>query len=141
MQGLDSPHWHIDHSLLNYRVPTWMNWQYNITGLLYWTTITSVESPWTNPVFRSNDNGGGYLLYPGTPCGIEGPVPCIRLKNLRDSMEDYEYFAILQERGGKEAVDAFVDQIAPNWWNYSKNPARYTAVRTQIAEAIVGAVR
>ena len=139
LQGLDPPYWHIDQPLLVYRVPTWINYQYGITGLLYWSTVTTVIDPWFNPAFAHprHYNGGGFLLYPGTPCGIDGPVSSIRLKNLRDGLEDYEYLVLLESRVGVEAARAAVDQIAPNWRDYSRDPAEILAVRRAIAQQIV----
>jgi hypothetical protein len=120
----DPPYWHIDRPLLVFRVPTWINRQYGITGLLYWSTVTRVIDPWFNPAFAHprHFNGGGYLFYPGVPCGIDGPIASMRLKNLRDGMEDYEYFALLEQRGGAEAVQSIVDRIAPTWWEYTRDP-------------------
>ena len=58
------------------------------------------EIPWL-PVFIglgttrvSQTNGGGNLMYPGPDWK---PLPSIRLKNLRDGMQDYEYFAMLKK--------------------------------------------
>jgi hypothetical protein len=139
VKNLDPPYWHIDRPLLVYRVPTWINRQYDITGLLYWTTVTTVIQPWANPAFSHGRhyNGGGYLFYPGIPCGIEGPVASMRLKNLRDGMEDYEYFALLERLGGEEALDKIIDRIAPNWWDYTKDPGQILAARQQLAEEIL----
>ena len=141
VKGLDPPYWHIDRPLIVYRVPTWINRQYGITGLLYWSTVTTVLEPWSNPAFAhpGHFNGGGYLFYPGAPCGIDGPVSCMRLKNLRDGMEDYEYFAILEKASGKEAVKAIVDKIAPNWWDYCRDPDKLLAVRRELADQITRA--
>jgi hypothetical protein len=132
------PHWHIDRPLLVYRVPTWINRQYGITGLLYWSTVTPVIAPWFNPAFNypQHDNGGGFLLYPGTPCGIDGPIASMRLKNIRDGMEDYEYFALLEKVAGSESVQKIVDRIAPNWWDYSRDPGMILAVRREMARQI-----
>jgi hypothetical protein len=140
LKDKDPPHWHIDWPLVVYRVPTWINRQYDITGLLYWSTVTTVIEPWCNPAFAHprHFNGGGYLFYPGTPCGIEGPVTCMRLKNIRDGMEDYEYFVLLEKRAGAAAVKKVVDQIAPNWWSYSRDPAAIQAARRAMAEQICG---
>ncbi len=137
----DPPYWHIDRPLVVYRVPTWINRQYGITGLLYWTTVTRVLDAWANPAFAhpNHYNGGGYLFYPGAPCGIDGPIASMRLKNLRDGMEDYEYFAILEKTAGNEAVQAIVDKIAPSWWDYCRDPAAIAAARQELAERIVAA--
>jgi len=140
VKGLDPPYWHLDRPLTVYRVPTWINRRYNITGLLYWTTITKVIEPWLNPTFSHygiHFNGGGFLFYPGTPCGIDGPVCSMRIKNLRDGMEDYEYFAILEQLAGKEIVKKIVNTVAPNWWNFSKEPEKILAAREALAEEIM----
>ncbi|MBW8042506.1 MAG: DUF4091 domain-containing protein [Planctomycetes bacterium] len=140
VKGLDPPYWHIDRPLTVYRVPTWINRRYNITGLLYWTTITTVIEPWLNPAFSHygiHFNGGGFLFYPGLLCGIDGPVCCMRVKNLRDGMEDYEYFAILEKLAGKEAVIKIVNTVAPNWWSYSKDTDKFLSAREKLAQEIL----
>jgi len=139
VKDCDPPYWHIDRPLLVYRVPTWINYQYGITGLLYWSTVTTVIEPWFNPAFAHprHYNGGGFLFYPGLPCGIDGSVASMRAKNLRDGMEDYEYFALLEGLGGKGAAKKIVDTIAPNWWGFSKDPDEILAARRKLAEEIV----
>ncbi len=139
VKDYDPPYWGIDRPLLVYRVPTWINYQYGVTGLLYWSTVTTVIEPWFNPAFAHprHYNGDGYLLYPGVPCGIDGAVASIRFKNLRDGMEDYEYFALLEGLGGKGAAKKIVDTIAPSWWGFSKNPDEILAARKKLAEEIV----
>jgi len=136
----DPPYWHIDRPLASYRVPVWINRQYGITGLLYWTTVTMVMDAWNNPAFSHfgrHFNGGGFLFYPGEPCGIDGAVTGMRVKNLRDGMEDYEYFVILDERGGGDVVEDIVDSIAPSWWEFTRDPEDYRRARTRLAEEIV----
>lgn len=146
VKDYDSPYWHIDALLTSYRTPTWINWQYRINGLLYWSSVqisethTGVMDPWLLPAFSESEyqfNGGGYLLYPGVPCGIEGPISCIRLKNVRDSMEDYEYFALLEQLSDREKVTSLVSEVAPNWWSSSEDPEMILIVREKIASEIV----
>jgi len=139
VKDLDPPYWHIDRPLIVYRVPTWINYQYDITGLLYWSTVTTVIEPWSNPAFAHprHYNGGGFLFYPGVPCGIDGPVISMRIKNLRDGMEDYEYFMILERLSDKKTVKKIIDAIAPDWWNFSKTPNEFLAARERIAQQIL----
>ena len=139
VKDFDPPYWHIDRPLIVYRVPTWINYQYDITGLLYWSTVTTVIEPWSNPAFAHprHYNGGGFLFYPGLPCGIDGPVISMRMKNLRDGMEDYEYFVILERLADKKAVKKIVDTISPNWWNFSKDPNEFLTAREKIAQQIL----
>ena len=146
MKDYDSPYWHIDANLTSYRVPTWINWHYNINGFLYWSSVQISDSkmgimdPWLLPAFSESDsqfNGGGHLMYPGVPCGIDGPVSSIRLKNVRDAMEDWEYFALLEKLAGKDAVNKIVSDVAPNWWGTSEEPAVIEAAREKIAAEIL----
>lgn len=146
LKDYDSPYWHIDALLTSYRTPTWINWQYRINGLLYWSAVqisesrTGIMDPWLLPAFSESEsqfNGGGYLIYPGVPCGIDGPISCIRLKNVRDSMEDWEYFVLLEQLSDRNKVTSLVSEIAPNWWSTSEDPERILKVREKIASEIV----
>lgn len=52
-------------------------------------------------------NGCGMLLYPS----VAGPMPCIRLKAMRDGFEDFEYYALLEDllvkvKSGKLALSS-----------------------------------
>lgn len=139
VRNLDPPYWHIDRPLTVYRIPTWINYQYDITGLLYWSTVTTVIEPWSNPAFAHprHYNGGGFLFYPGLPCGIDGPVAGMRVKNLRDGMEDYEYLAILEKLASRKAAKEIVGIIAPNWWDFSRDGRQFLAARVKLAEQIL----
>jgi hypothetical protein len=125
VKDYDPPYWAIDQPLTAYRIPTWINFQYDITGYLYWSTVYSdrsvsgVMDPWFLPIYAASGkhfSGEGYLIYPGKPCGIQGPVASIRLKNVRDGMEDYEYFAILEKLSDRETARKLVSTIVPDWW-------------------------
>jgi hypothetical protein len=112
-----------------------------VTGLLYWTTVcwTSPQrDPWDSLGFRLNFNGEGMLFYPGEDAGIDGPITTIRLKNLRDGMEDYEYFTLLEKRKGKEAVDEIVRAAVPTWGTWDQDPYHLLKLRERIAREIVG---
>lgn len=145
MINYQPPFWAIDQPLTSYRVATWMNWQYKITGLLYWSSVylkeeKALTDAWLAPVYFEPGrqfNGEGYLMYPGTPCGIEGPVASIRFKNIRDAMEDYEYFVLLENLAGREAVTKLVSEVAPEWWNCSKDPEAFIRNRELIATEIL----
>ncbi len=95
----NAPYWHIDRPTIVYRIPLWINKQYGITGLLYWSIVSWRENPFNEPYLGPYPtryiNGGGMLFYPGKDAGFDGPVTSIRLKNLREGLEDYEYFTIL----------------------------------------------
>ena len=60
--------------------------------------------------------------------GIVGPI---------DGMEDYEYFAILESLADRKTAKKIVDTVAPNWWDFSKDPDEFLVARKQIAQQIL----
>lgn len=142
-----TPWWHTDFPLLNYRVPAWIAWRYHIRGLLYWGGMcywNDVDDPWTEPgtLDRRDQrkeliyNGEGSLVYPGRAAGYEGIAPSLRVKALRDAIEDYEYLAML-ERGGKAAAaDEIVRPLAESWFAWEKDPVAYEGARRKLARMI-----
>lgn len=132
--------WQLDFPVLNYRLPLWMNFRYHITGLLYWTTVYwgHVRDPWLDqPSFRLAYNGEGMLFYPGRDAGFDGPVTSIRLKNIREGMEDYEYFQLLCGRGQREYAEQEVQALTPSWFEWNPDPAALFAARARLAERIL----
>ena len=149
-QGKPTPWWHIDYPLLNYRATAWISWRYRIRGLLYWGGMAywkEVEDPWTDawtygrskgpraPVF----NGEGTLVYPARPVGYDGLAPSLRLKALRDSIQDYEYFSILERAGLAAEAERIVLPLAGSWFEWEKDPAAYEKARAALAELILKA--
>jgi hypothetical protein len=147
-QGKPTPWWHIDWPLLNYRVPAWIAWRYRIRGVLYWGGMSfwrQVDDPWTDPKTydqRKNGtgplwNGEGSIVYPGRAVGYDGIAPSLRLKALRDAIEDYEYLAILERAGRAAEAEKVVLPLAESWFQWEKDPAAYEKARARLAEIIV----
>ena len=131
--------WQIDFPLLNYRLPLWLNWRNKVQGLLYWSAVhwgDPERDVWTDPGFRNRYNGEGYLLYPGSEAGIFGPVPSLRLKALRDGLEDYAYFSLLAGLGDGDFVEQETAKVAHSWWKWEDDAERIYAVRSAIAKRI-----
>jgi len=137
------PWWQIDMEPLNYRAPMWISWHYNITGFLYWASVSwrtanKPEDVWNNPYFRKQLFWGeGCLLYPGQPAGINGFVSSMRLKLYREAAEDYEYMVMAANLGKKGEVDRIVDEIATSFLNWSKEKDAYMKGREKLAEMIL----
>ena len=135
------PYWEIDFPLLSYRIAPWLNYRYGTTGLLYWSTCywgsSPPRNPWDNPTHGDHWNGEGMLFYPGTDAGIDGPIASVRLKNLRDGMEDYEYFVLLKNLGGEDTVDEIVRKGVPTWGTWDKDVDRMQERRRLLAQEIL----
>jgi hypothetical protein len=134
------PYWEIDFPLLSYRIAPWINRRYRCTGLLYWSTCfwgSPPRNPWDNPTYGDHWNGEGVLFYPGREAGIDGPIASVRLKNLRDGMEDYEYFVLLENLGGGDIVKDIVKAAVPTWGSWDKNANRLSERRRILAREIL----
>lgn len=106
------PNYGIDASLLGARLLMWMTYDYGLGGTLYWETVQYYKwvfcaethcnhevqiDCYKEAVRCAEDNGDGFLFYPGKPYGIFGPVESIRLHAIRDGFEEYEYLYLLDE--------------------------------------------
>lgn len=144
-QGQPTPWWHIDYPLLNYRVPTWMAWADRIRGLLYWGGLSywrETEDPWTQaPNYRGRYHGEGSLVYPARAVGYDGIVPSLRLKALRDGIEDYEYLALLERAGKADQAQKIVWSLVASFFSWEKDPAAYQTARRKLAELILSTPR
>ena len=133
-----TPKWLTDFPLIEYRIPAWTAWRFDIEGLLYWTVaywhlnLDLPPDPWTDPKTFENEwlgetyiyNGDGCIVYPGRSVGYEGIAPSIRLKALRDSVEDYEYLAILERIGLEAEAMSIVQPLTTSWRSSSSSPDR-----------------
>ncbi len=98
------PSYMIDANPVRNRAMQWMLYRYGATGELYWDTGWAMaqqhNDAWRNQWYFSG-NGDGTLFYPGTKAKIGGthdiPIASIRLKMIREGMEDYEYLKILDD--------------------------------------------
>ena len=143
-----TPWWQIDFPLLHYRVPLWMAWNDRMQGILYWGGMSywdQTEDPWTDPKTYGRRqgqkgpvyNGEGTLVYPARPVGYEGIVPSLRLKALRDGIQDYEYLAILQRAGLSADAEKVSRRLTTSFFQWNPDPAAYDEARAQLARRIV----
>lgn len=147
-QGNPTPWWLLDAPLLNYRCPAWTMWRYRMSGLLYWGGMSfwrQVDDPWTDPKTLDRRqqragllyNGEGSLLYPGRAVGYDGVAEGLRVKALRDGIQDYEYCALLERAGRGAEADAIVGKLTSSFFEWDRDPAAYDRARAELAACIV----
>jgi len=144
-----------------------MSHKYRVDGFLYylvnngWKHNRKVISSgpytrWDGGSFRNRKgqwaNGDGNLIYPGPG----RPLSSIRLENIRDGLEDYEYLHLLTEKVERlsklpatTARQAFLDQARPllsvpdavvrSVVEYTPDPDAVETWRTQLANLIIQA--
>jgi len=64
-------------------------------------------------------------------------VPSLRLKALRDGIQDYEYLNILERLGLAEEARKIVLPLASSWFKWNQDPVAYEKARVKLAEMIV----
>ena len=167
-----------DHDAINMRMWLLASWQHKLKGILIWETTYwnsseaspegYLQNPWEEamsfvtgygwPVGKQTGwgNGDGRLFYPPNRdpnndkrTFIEGPVPSFRVELMRDGIEDYEYFTLLQKvvknasadksQIAKEAATALEipRSIYTDEKTYSKNPQDILNYRKKIAGYIM----
>lgn len=137
-----APFWQIDFAPVHFRAPFWVSWHYGVKGFLYWSSIYCApdQDPWKGPHFRRAFWGEGLLLYPGKDAGLSGPAPSIRLKLIREALEDFEYLTLASQQGHKAQVDEIVAGLTRSFNDWSQDPEAYLAARAKVA-ALISAAR
>ncbi len=151
----------IDLELTNERLMSWACWKYRSHTWCHWGIGSCWQTAWYNaetwkdyfrnhgagPLCYRNYNGNAMWIYaPGVIPGVDVACSSLRLKAMRDGVEEYEYMRLLgQLDGGSERVDELVNRIVYRpygrasygnleVWNH--NPAQWDAVRIELAEMI-----
>jgi hypothetical protein len=89
-------------------------------------------------------NGDGTLLYPGLPDRLGGthpfPVESIRLKLVRDGIEDWELLALADRSGLSPLAQELAARVAPSVRGFERDPACYLAAHRQLGAAVAAAL-
>jgi hypothetical protein len=167
----------IDHPAVNLRMWLWMSYQWGLKGILvwranYWTSASLfppgvLQNPWQDPMSYTVGygvpfgqpnlwgNGDGRFLYPPNrdpntdkSKHLEGPVDSVRWEILREGIEDYEYFVLL-EKAVRDAPPAkaaaaarakallrIPAEIFRDGRTYTKDPKALLDYRQKVAAAI-----
>jgi hypothetical protein len=135
-----TPKWLVDFNLINFRIqPGFINQSLGLKGVLYWAADHWGADPWHNQNYQTDGltyAGEGVLIYPGKPVGVDGAVPSIRLKQLRDGVEDYEYVELLKKRNAGAWALEQVRTIAAGWKDWTKDPDALSRTREQLGRKL-----
>jgi len=158
------PNFFLDYPVFDNRIIMTLSYMYNVKGVLYWcinrewSTNFDIKGQWPGKRWkpyiincftkkRQFKNGMGNYVYPGRDGRI---LPSLRLENLRDGIEDYEYLMILKKRvavtKARQGNTALVKQaekllkvpanVAVAVDSYSANPENLLKYRNNVASMI-----
>ncbi len=169
----------IDHPAVNLRMWLWMTYRWGLKGILvwradYWNSPTLfppgvLQNPWQDPMSYTVGyglpygqvshwgNGDGRFLYPPNRDPgrdktkyLSGPVDSVRWEILREGIEDYEYFVLLDtaikkarsnpklrtESAAAAKLLEFPAAVFTTGQDYTKDPLVLLEIRAKVAEAI-----
>jgi hypothetical protein len=133
------PSYMIDATPVRNRVFQWMAYLYQIQGEHYYWIEMWGDNPWDH-LFYAGGNGDGALYYPGSLDKIGGttpvPVASIRLKLIREGMEDYEYLNALAKAGHSDLADSAIRSFITNAYTFDNNPAALQGAREKMGDAL-----
>jgi len=160
------PNFFLDYPVFNERIISTLSYMYHVDGILYWCinrewlTNMDIRDKWpdedwkpyivsVNTGERKSLNGMGNFIYPGKDGKL---LPSVRLENLRDGLEDYEYLKELEKAVQKlkaadgknndpllneaEALLTVPANVAVAVNNWSTDPEHLLQYRNHIGEVI-----
>jgi hypothetical protein len=133
----------VDAPAVAHRIFEWLTFRYRVGGELYYNTVEAYArglDPWRDQLLFGG-NGDGTLFYPGRPDRIGGhtdvPVESIRLKLIREGLEDYEYLRLYAAARGDAAAAELARSIAPRTFEWEHDGDRLLLARRRILEALI----
>jgi uncharacterized protein (TIGR03382 family) len=127
------------------RAMEWLSFTYGVSGELYYETTMAYYhgNPWENQ-FDFGGTGDGTLFYPGTTARIGGqteiPVESLRLKLVRDGMEDYELLLLARKLGAGDQAMQIAKGTYPRTFQAVSTPAALDSARWELAKLILHAL-
>lgn len=124
------PTLHTDDYLISSRLIKWMQFNYKVSGQIFWCVnhwrgfqnnqFVSRDF-WNDPLSWESCNGDGQLIYPGSKYGVPTPISTIRLESLREGIEDYEMLWLFEQKINElnqaKGTDFDSDTILENYFS------------------------
>ena len=129
----------IEYPPMDGRIIGWLTFRYRSDGLLFWHV-----NDWRNQELIDLDDtylaswktgnslrmpGDGILLYPGK----DRILPSIRLAQIRDGIEDYEWMQLAEARAGRSATEAVVGKLVKTMTDVERDPKTVRGLRSRLA--------
>lgn len=144
-QGM--PSYVIDTDARQNRAMEWLSFIFDIGGELYFETAMDLTAglDWDSGIAYCGfgGSGDGTLFYPGKPTDpriggtTDFPLESIRMKLIREGMEDYEYLVLYADKFGRDAAVAKAKSVFPDVFGTKAHPAELLyQVRREIADAL-----
>ena len=146
----------INDESVKHRILFWQSKLYDIDGVLYymcndWENAKAWTKKYEHAVNGTvvDTYGNGVLIYPGGALqeyidkygsdGYPGPIGSLRLESIRDGVEDYDYFTLLDQKYGEGTSDLMIKQVTTALGDYSTDTELFARVRETVGNLLAGA--
>ena len=143
----------INDEAIKHRILFWQQKLYNVDGFLYYMVNDWEDSKnWTKKYEQYasgtlvNTYGNGVLIYPGGALpeyvekygsdGYPGPIGSLRLEDVRDGIEDYDYFTLLDSLYGEGTSTLIIKQVTQSLGEYSTDTELFAKMRLVLGNLI-----
>ncbi|MBO4261153.1 MAG: DUF4091 domain-containing protein, partial [Clostridia bacterium] len=141
-----------DESIMH-RLLFWQQKLYDVDGFLYYMCNDWGDpKEWTKKYEHAaagtvvDTYGNGVLIYQGGGLpeyiekygsdGYPGPIGSLRLESIRDGVDDYDYFTILDELYGEGTSDLIIKQLTVSLGSYKTDTELFNRLRTTVGNLI-----
>jgi hypothetical protein len=130
----------IDSSAVQDRAFPWHAFRFRVSGELYFETTYQLADAWkSNGQCAFSGSGDGTIFYPGTKDQIGGttgiPIESIRMKMIREGMEDYEYLVLAAKKDAAK-TKGIADGLFPHSYDSAKDPAQLETARKALFDML-----
>ena len=143
----------ISDKSIQHRLLFWQQKLYDVDGFLYYMCNEWENSKqWTKKYEHAvagtvvDTYGNGVLIYPGGALpeyiekygsdGYPGPIGSLRLESIRDGVDDYDYFTILDNLYGEGTSDLIIKQLTVSLGSYKTDSELFNRLRTAVGNLI-----
>ena len=136
----------INDESVKHRILFWQTKLYDVDGVLYymcndWENAKVWTKKYEHAVSGTvvDTYGNGVLIYPGGALqeyidkygsdGYPTAIGSLRLESIRDGVEDYDYFTLLDQRFGEGTSDLLIKQVTTALGDYSTDTELFSRVR------------
>jgi len=110
----------IDGRRAGARLLSWYGYRWGAAGVMALAPPAAAvrpRNPWKDDPMVGTavayGNGSGCWFYPGAPAAVDGPVSSLRLELLRQGLEDWALFKLLEKRRGRAYVEERLASLLP----------------------------
>lgn len=133
--GEKQPNLLLEMTGFQHRAVMWRSWKDQTSGFLYWAVNAYGDA--NVMTFRDDlPDGDGVLIYPGKEFNYDGLVVSVRMERWRDSMEDYEYLALLEKQIGRSNTEKIFSEIYRGPSDYTNSVVQIEKFRSKILEVL-----